>query len=240
MVEHGVTGKSQTGPALSADAAASASVDIGHQAPKARRRADHNPAGWITPDPRIESIVPELNRRGVRRILDLGCGVGRHALMFAEAGFDVSGLDASKAGLAFCGQMAEERGVELNLKAGSMTRLPYDPNTFDYVLAFNVIYHGNRRVVARAVREITRVLKPYGLLQAILLSKRHGDYTQGVEIAPNTFVRDGKGDKAHPHFYCNAAEAVRLLKGYELLRLEDAPQKDAQDWRWYALAERVG
>src|SRR3546814_2143005 len=72
-----------------------------------------------------------------------------------------------------------------------MTDLPYADASFDYVLSFNVIYHGDAGVVGRAVAEIYRVLKPGGLFHGTLLSKRNRNYGLGREIAPDTFVIDG-------------------------------------------------
>src|SRR3546814_12385605 len=100
-----------------------------------------------------------------------------------------------------------------------MTDLPYADASFDYVLSFNVIYHGDAGVVGRAVAEIYRVLKPGGLFHGTLLSKRNRNYGLGREIAPDTFVIDGAaGDKGHPHFYCDAAGVVKLVEDFEIGR----------------------
>ena len=45
---------------------------------------------------------PLFEAHGVRRVLDLGCGTGRHAQMFASWGLDVVGVDGSAAMVAYC------------------------------------------------------------------------------------------------------------------------------------------
>jgi SAM-dependent methyltransferase len=47
-------------------------------------------ADWRDPDPDVIALLPELKARGVRTALDLGCGVGRHALLLAEHGLAVT------------------------------------------------------------------------------------------------------------------------------------------------------
>jgi 2-polyprenyl-3-methyl-5-hydroxy-6-metoxy-1,4-benzoquinol methylase len=44
------------------------------------------------------------------RVLDLGCGVGRHALLFAEHGFVVEAIDGAAAGLDFARREAKFSG----------------------------------------------------------------------------------------------------------------------------------
>jgi SAM-dependent methyltransferase len=44
---------------------------------------------WLEPHPAVAALVPVLKARGTQHVLDLGCGVGRHALLFAEHGFAV-------------------------------------------------------------------------------------------------------------------------------------------------------
>ena len=68
-------------------------------------------ADWLEPHPAVVAILPELRARGAKRVLDLGCGVGRHALLLAEHGFDVEAIDGSPAGLAVVREAA--RGTRL-------------------------------------------------------------------------------------------------------------------------------
>jgi SAM-dependent methyltransferase len=94
-------------------------------------------------------------------------------------------------------------------------------------------------IVRQALEEIKRVLKPEGLFQGTMISKRHNRYGDGKEIRPNTFVVDDDVEKSHPHFYCNDRELVGLLAGFQLLRLEDREQREPGMWHWEFLAERV-
>ena len=50
---------------------------------------------WLMPHPAVAALVPVLKARGTRHVLDLGCGVGRHALLFAEHGFVVEAVDGA-------------------------------------------------------------------------------------------------------------------------------------------------
>jgi 2-polyprenyl-3-methyl-5-hydroxy-6-metoxy-1,4-benzoquinol methylase len=54
-------------------------------------------ADWLVPHPAVTALVPVLKARGAEHVLDLGCGVGRHALLFAEHGFAVEGIDGAAA-----------------------------------------------------------------------------------------------------------------------------------------------
>jgi SAM-dependent methyltransferase len=125
---------------------------------------------------------------------------------------------------------------------GLMTGLPYDDAQFDYILSFNVIYHGDKKTVARAVSEIRRTLKPGGVYQGTMLSKRNGHFGHGEEISPDTFIydHDGTGDEAHPHYYCNAGELIALFDGFELMSLTDIDHSHRRPghWHWHMVAER--
>lgn len=214
-------------------------TDTAHHSWDKRWRTSEGRADWLTPEPDVVEWAGRARERGALTALDLGCGVGRHALMLAAMGFETSALDGSESGLAHLAREAETNGLTVATRHGLMTELPYADASFDYVLSFNVIYHGDRTIVERAIAEIRRVLKPCGIYQGTMLSKRDRTRLQGVEVAADTFVWEGESDKDHPHFYCSAGELVGLFHGFELISLLDKVHSRPQSWHWHLVAERL-
>jgi len=198
-------------------------------------------AEWLDPHPAVVAILPELKARDAKRVLDLGCGVGRHALLLAEHGFAVEAIDGSPTGLGVLRDCAAARGLSLGLHEGLADALPFPDGNFDYVLSWNVIHHGTLGDLGRRFGEIWRVLKPGRLFQATVLSTRDSNYGIGRMVAPDTFVRDRDEAKGHPHCYCDAATLVGLLAGFELLTLsQQAQERRPGAHHWHIIAERKG
>jgi tellurite methyltransferase len=156
-------------------------------------------ADWLEPHPAVVAILTELRARGAGRVLDLDCGVGRHALFFAEHGFDVEAIDGSPAGLTVVREAAAARGLPVSVHQRLADALPFPDAGFDYVLSWNVIHHGTLGDLGRQLGEIWRVLRPAGRQQATVLSTRDANYGIGRAIAPDTFVIDQVERKGHPH-----------------------------------------
>jgi SAM-dependent methyltransferase len=55
----------------------------------------------------VGRLIAKFGRGESRTLLDLGCGTGRHAVMFAERGFAVTGVDLSEPMLARARQRAK-------------------------------------------------------------------------------------------------------------------------------------
>ena len=98
---------------------------------------------------------------GDQNLLDFGCGPGIYSLIFAKAGFHVSGFDISPNNIAIAEQLAAKYGLseQVNFKIGAGERLEYDDNTFDVVVGIDILHHVD---IKHSVSECLRVLKPGG------------------------------------------------------------------------------
>jgi tellurite methyltransferase len=210
-----------------------------HQAWDQRWTDESVQQDWLTPEPLVVDALPLLRRRNVQRVVDIGCGIGRHALFLATEGYDVTGIDLSQHGLETARTAARSAGVDIDYRIGNFTDLPLPDSSVDLALAWNVIYHGDSDVVKTAIAEIQRVLKPGGLFLGTMISKRHTRFGDGTEIRPNTFIVDDDDEKAHAHFYCNDRELVDLLSGFQLFHLQDREQREPGTWHWEFLAEML-
>ena len=104
------------------------------------------------------------------RVLDLGCGAGRHAFEAYRRGARVIALDADHGELRQVGGMTaamREAGEapaasRAGVTGGDATAMPFADGTFDRVIAAEVLEH----IPAdhRALAEIARVLRPGGVL----------------------------------------------------------------------------
>lgn len=195
-------------------------------------------AEWLEPDPFVVELLPALQAAKIQRGLDLGFGVGRHAILLAKRGIAMYGLDAAANGVEYASQWADREGVSLTLTTGDMAMLPYDDGFFDLILSWNVIYHGTSDFIQQTVAEIERCLKPTGHLICTLISHLHKRYQLGNEIEPNTFVIPGGGEASHPHHYFDRAEVEQLLQNFTIHRCEDVDhavdQSGSYHWQIYA------
>ncbi len=103
-------------------------------------------------------------------VLDLGCGFGRHAFEVLRRGAKVVACDmalhelhevrATFAAMAEVGEIEETSAAFTS--AGDATRLPFQDNTFDRIIASEVLEHIHND--EDALQELFRVLKPNGIL----------------------------------------------------------------------------
>jgi len=118
-------------------------------------------------------LTVDYRRLGVRegeRLLDLGCGGGRHAFQAVRLGAKVVAVDADGSEVSqvrdTIGAMwdaGEIRTVdEAGAVQGDALRLPFPDGAFDRVIAAEVLEHIPDD--ASAMRELARVLRPGGTM----------------------------------------------------------------------------
>jgi SAM-dependent methyltransferase len=104
------------------------------------------------------------------RVLDVGCGNGRHAFEALRRGAKVIATDLDGAALAGVEQMAAAMALAGEVGDGGSLRtviadaraLPFENGAFDVVIAAEVLEHIREDLTAMA--ELRRVLRPGGLL----------------------------------------------------------------------------
>lgn len=95
-----------------------------------------------------------------KRILDAGCGLAYGTKMLGQAGADeVVGMDVAAAVLD---SVRPDMPANVRLEPGDIRELPYENNSFDLVICFEVIEHLDSP--RSALNELARVLAPKGVL----------------------------------------------------------------------------
>lgn len=92
-------------------------------------RLHGEPSPWVV---RFAPLLPPASR-----VLDLACGGGRHATLFAAAGHRVDAVDRDSAALRALGGVPGIRLIEADLEAGSW---PLAGQRYDLVVVTNYLY----------------------------------------------------------------------------------------------------
>lgn len=112
----------------------------------------------------VELFTRVLNQHGVRTILDAPVGTGRMAIPLANK-FTITGIDISPAMIASAVARAKAEGItNLRWVEGSVDRLPFADGQFDAVVTARLFQHVPKDMAPAIVQELTRVLKPGGVL----------------------------------------------------------------------------
>jgi ubiquinone/menaquinone biosynthesis C-methylase UbiE len=160
-------------------------------------------------EPVIRDAIQALQLPSGSRGLDVGCGIGSHTLLLAEAiepAGHVTGLDLSSELLSHARETAEKSSLSerVSFREGDMKRLPLDNDAFDWVWSVDCVGYPTGEPVT-LLKELARVVKPGGTVAILgwssqqllpghpLLEARLN--ATSIGIAPFT-----KGSRPQSHF----------------------------------------
>jgi len=127
----------------------------------------NDPLNEVRNGERIENIefLTGMDKYSVggRRFLEIGCGFGSFVVTTRQMGFESFGLEPDQICYSTAMEILaiNELPTDIIVK-GVGESLPYDDNSFDYVVSFQVLEH--TQDPAKVLKEAIRVLKPGGYL----------------------------------------------------------------------------
>lgn len=134
---------------------------------------------------RVEDIFERFGTRPVKRVLDLGCGSGNHALPLAARDYEVCGVDRSEAMLKHARAKASTQGSDVRFELADLRDIDLGEHFDAILMMFAVLgYQRTNQDVEAALRAARKHLGMGALLV--------GDVWHGpavISIQPETRVR---------------------------------------------------
>jgi len=178
----------------------------------------------------MPKLAEEFKQHGISRILDLGCGTGRHTIFFAEKGFEVFGFDLFEDSVNRAKEILQKLNLHANLRVWDMADpFPYNDEFFDAVISTRVFHHSKMETIRLVVAEIKRVLRKggYVYVQVPMMERVQKYIKQGGkfdEIEPGTFVPLEGSEKGVPHHNFTQEELLELFGDFDVKSIAEGDE----------------
>lgn len=162
---------------------------------------------------KFSSLLPKR-----ARVLDLGCGSGRAAKLLQKKGFEIVGIDFSKAML----KLARSLVPEAEFFEGDVRRIDFADEYFDGLWSNFSLIHISKKDVAGTLLEWNRVLKKEGCL---FIGTTHGEDDEQIK---DEWLKEGKKIFFH-HIARGTLSNYLKSAGFtieEIGTTEDAPENE--------------
>ncbi len=183
---------------------------------------DLNEKYWEEPADELYHILFKWKQYKYKKILDLGCGIGRNSIFFASHGFQVSAYDLSESGINILREKIKETKLQIEPQVGDMLNLPYKSEIFDGLIGFHSIYHTDYNGMKQVVEEIHRVLKKNAESFLTFNSKANSSFTDPSNkiIDSNTIIKTQGIEKGIAHTFLDYEEIITLLGKFSMIRVQ--------------------
>jgi SAM-dependent methyltransferase len=174
----------------------------------------------------VDRVLQILQPAGDERILDLGCGTGRHSLELMRRGFSVVGVELLEANVDVAQASAGAEGLDVEFVQADLRGLDLDEE-FDIVLSLNdgaIGYFESEADNLRAFEVISRALRDSGrhLLQIanVLHAEAFMPMKGWIEGAEALELADHHWD---PETRCWEGTTASIVVGEVFEKLEPIP-----------------
>jgi SAM-dependent methyltransferase len=113
----------------------------------------------------VDALIQKYGASRATAILDLGCGTGGHAVLLAQKGYRVTGVDRSAKMLAIAEEKSRQMQVSVELKRGDICTVDLN-RRFDVAIAMFAVmgYQTTNEALESALLNVAKHLNPAGLL----------------------------------------------------------------------------
>jgi len=180
---------------------------------------------WAETSPPLHAVVDfaeDLKREGAKRVLDLGCGAGRHSILLGKAGFQVVALDISETALKTLEARLKTASIDnVTLVEHEMSDLPFIDDYFDGMICTNVLHHGKLVQIKQATGEVHRVMKKGASAFVIVLSTADFRRGNGRKLEPNTYFFTEGEERGIIHHFFPRKELESCFRKFEIVSFEE-------------------
>ena len=173
------------------------------------------------PHPDMEKISELFKEKGVKRVLDLGCGTGRHLIFLSKKGFEVYGMDASPKALEMASKWLIEENEKAELHLNRIEhKFPYEDKFFDAIISIQVIHHNLIKDIISTVKEIERILKKGSIIFItfpVLGTGSKLETWELKEIEKGTYIPQKGQEKGLLHHFFTVDEIYQVFSSFNLL-----------------------
>jgi len=160
-----------------------------------------------------------FKEKNIKNIVELGAGLGRDTIFFANNSINVEALDYSLNAIKIINQKIEKGNLFNFVKTKIFDvreKLPFSDNSIDgffshmlYCMALST------KQIKNLNNEIYRVLKPNGINIFTVRHNEDGDYKNGIHVGEDLYENDG----FIVHFFTEE-KIKNLSKGFNIIEIE--------------------
>lgn len=123
------------------------------------------------------------------KVLDVGFGDGRNTIFLCQQGYEVSGIEITQGIVEQTNKRLNNLGYTADLRVGRNSKIPFENETFDYILACHSCYYcDDNETFADNMKEYSRVLKRGGVMIASLASKSSYIFKNAKDLADGSMI----------------------------------------------------
>lgn len=156
--------------------------------------------------------LTEINKKGLKKVLEIGCGFGQDSEFFAENDLSVTAIDFSKKAI---GLAKKHKNINYILMDTSVDLNKFKKDSFDIIYAHLSLHYFDDKTTKKVFRELYNILKSGGLFFVKCKSIDDPLFGEGQKIEENMFLR-----QEHVRHFFSKEYMKKCLEKFNLINIE--------------------